>query len=77
MVLMVFHAVGCGAAWRSRYGTPEVCWLNDEDGTIWGFVAPAIAVLAINFFLFVVIIRAILHVGLQGDQQRIAKVKRG
>ena len=71
-----------GRGWYSfprngRYGTPEFCWLNDKDGTIWGFAAPAIAVLSINFALFFFILRAILDTGLPDDQQRIAETKRG
>ncbi|KAL9976389.1 hypothetical protein ACROYT_G013687 [Oculina patagonica] len=42
------------------YGNSEVCWLSTEDGTIWAFIGPVIAIIAINCFVLVMVVKTVV-----------------
>ncbi|XP_065914522.1 adhesion G-protein coupled receptor D1-like [Dysidea avara] len=35
------------------YGTDRACWLSEENGTIWAFVAPMLLIIMVNFVILV------------------------
>lgn len=52
--------VGTGS---EGYGTESACWLDSRGSmTIWAFVGPVIAVIAINLYFFVRIMNIILRI---------------
>ncbi|XP_043924284.1 adhesion G-protein coupled receptor D1-like isoform X2 [Protopterus annectens] len=51
-VPLIFCAATVPAAFHG-YGTENNCWLSITMGTIWTFVAPALAVICINLFILV------------------------
>ncbi|KAM4857896.1 adhesion G protein-coupled receptor E2-like [Urocitellus parryii] len=45
--------VAVSAAARPHlYGTPARCWLNPEQGFVWGFLGPACAISCVNLVIF-------------------------
>ncbi|XP_076727263.1 adhesion G protein-coupled receptor E2-like [Callospermophilus lateralis] len=45
--------VAVSAAARPHlYGTPDRCWLNPEQGFVWGFLGPACAISCVNLVFF-------------------------
>uniref|UniRef100_A0A8C6A6B4 Adhesion G protein-coupled receptor E2-like n=1 Tax=Marmota marmota marmota TaxID=9994 RepID=A0A8C6A6B4_MARMA len=45
--------VAVSAAARPHlYGTPDRCWLNPEQGFVWGFLGPAYAISCVNMVFF-------------------------
>ncbi|VTJ53858.1 Hypothetical predicted protein [Marmota monax] len=44
-------AVSAGAR-PHLYGTPARCWLNPEQGFVWGFLGPAYAISCVNLVFF-------------------------
>ncbi|EDV23457.1 uncharacterized protein TRIADDRAFT_58102 [Trichoplax adhaerens] len=39
------------------YGINKICWLSINSGLIWAFVGPAIAIIAVNFIILLIVIR--------------------
>ncbi|XP_072180158.1 uncharacterized protein [Diadema setosum] len=66
----VYMAIGWGgpttvvgitaAVSLESYGIEDVCWLTNENGGIWAFVGPAIAIVATNVILLCQVIRVFL-----------------
>ncbi|XP_019848861.1 PREDICTED: adhesion G protein-coupled receptor L2-like [Amphimedon queenslandica] len=44
---------------KDSFGNITLCWLSDESGTIWAFVAPMLLIIAINVVFFVLIVRSL------------------
>ncbi|KAJ7381531.1 hypothetical protein OS493_001680, partial [Desmophyllum pertusum] len=42
------------------YGNNEVCWLSTEDGTVWAFIGPVIAIIAINCFVLAMVVKTVV-----------------
>ncbi|EDV23799.1 uncharacterized protein TRIADDRAFT_57362 [Trichoplax adhaerens] len=41
------------------YGSNRICWLSIKNGLIWAFVGPVIAIITINFVIFILVARII------------------
>ncbi|XP_036736001.2 adhesion G protein-coupled receptor E3 isoform X1 [Manis pentadactyla] len=49
--------VAISAASRPHlYGTPERCWLNLDQGFIWGFLGPVCAIISVNLVFFLLVL---------------------
>ncbi|KAM7441342.1 hypothetical protein ABFA07_009630 [Porites harrisoni] len=42
------------------YGSREICWLSMEDGTVWAFIGPVIAVITINSFILFKVVHTVV-----------------
>ncbi|KAJ7391661.1 hypothetical protein OS493_017358 [Desmophyllum pertusum] len=42
---------------REGFGTSNFCWLSSVGGAIWGFVGPAVAVIGVNLYVLVCVLR--------------------
>ncbi|XP_028512911.1 adhesion G-protein coupled receptor D1, partial [Exaiptasia diaphana] len=42
------------------YGTNHVCWLSLDDGFVWAFLGPVIAIIAINIFILAAVIKTVV-----------------
>ncbi|XP_031565167.1 adhesion G-protein coupled receptor G2-like, partial [Actinia tenebrosa] len=42
------------------YGTKNLCWLSLEDGFVWAFIAPVLAIIAINSFILGIVIKTVM-----------------
>ena len=65
-------AVAAGVRWDD-FGTAKYCWLTTRDGTIWAFVGPVLAILAVNIAVFVLVLRNILIMGARMKSRRSSK----
>jgi hypothetical protein len=45
------------------YGTSNNCWLSTSHGTIWAFIAPMLAIVAVNIYVFCKVMHAVLTMG--------------
>ena len=55
---MAIVAVSAGVRW-SDYGPVDNCWLSTAHGTRWAFIAPVLAVIAVNVVVFVRVVYAV------------------
>ncbi|XP_066020113.1 adhesion G protein-coupled receptor L4 isoform X2 [Pocillopora verrucosa] len=44
----------------NSYGNSEVCWLSTKDGTIWAFIGPVVAIIAVNTFVLIMVIKTVV-----------------
>nr|XP_014339570.1 PREDICTED: adhesion G protein-coupled receptor B3-like [Latimeria chalumnae] len=56
---LIFCATTVPAAFQG-YGTEQNCWLSIKLGTIWTFVAPALAIIFINLLILIKVTREIV-----------------
>lgn len=54
-----------GVQGPAGYRRDDVCWLREDDGTLWAFIGPVAAVVAVNSLIFAVILKSIRTVGLK------------
>ncbi|XP_067052807.1 adhesion G protein-coupled receptor L4-like isoform X2 [Acropora muricata] len=48
------------AAKPNNYGNSDVCWLSLEDGTVWAFIGPVIAIIAVNSIVLFMVIKTVV-----------------
>jgi len=65
----VIVAISAGVRWDD-YGTSTACWLSTRHGTIWAFIAPVLAILAVNIVVFIRILYTVLTFKDQGRHNR-------
>ncbi|XP_045401347.1 adhesion G protein-coupled receptor E3 isoform X1 [Lemur catta] len=46
----------CAASKPHLYGTPDHCWLNLDQGFIWGFLGPVCAIFCVNLVFFLLVL---------------------
>nr|XP_058964395.1 adhesion G-protein coupled receptor D1-like [Pocillopora verrucosa] len=44
----------------NSYGNSEVCWLSTKDGTIWAFIGPVVAIITVNTFVLIMVIKTVV-----------------
>ncbi|PFX19630.1 putative G-protein coupled receptor 133 [Stylophora pistillata] len=44
----------------NSYGSSEICWLSIGDGTIWAFAGPVVAIIAVNTFVLIMVIKTVV-----------------
>lgn len=44
----------------NSYGNSEVCWLSTKDGTTWAFIGPVVAIIAVNTFVLIMVIKTVV-----------------
>ncbi|XP_060594261.1 adhesion G protein-coupled receptor L4-like, partial [Ruditapes philippinarum] len=52
-------AISMCASMLDGYGNKNLCWLTSDNGLIWSFVGPAIAIISFNAICLCLVIRAI------------------
>ncbi|XP_072026443.1 adhesion G protein-coupled receptor B3-like [Amphiura filiformis] len=74
--------VGTSLAIRPQgYGTENYCWLTLDDGLIWAFVGPMLAIIAINCMIMILVIRIIVksasHMPGQDEKDKMKQMRAG
>ena len=80
----IIVAVSANLRWGD-YGTATSCWLSTSHETIWAFIGPVLAVIAINIVVFIRIMYAVVRLSSvakirrssRDDMDRFQKLKRG
>ncbi|XP_070535360.1 adhesion G protein-coupled receptor L4-like [Ptychodera flava] len=75
-VPIVIVSMSAGIKWQ-YYGNDKYCWLSLEDGLPSAFIIPAIAVVAMNFFVLTMVMRAFMTVRVNAKKSDIEKMKAG
>ncbi|XP_015754902.1 PREDICTED: adhesion G-protein coupled receptor D1-like [Acropora digitifera] len=44
----------------NKYGNSDICWLSLEDGTVWAFIGPVIAIIAVNGIVLLMVIKTVV-----------------
>lgn len=44
----------------NNYGNSDICWLSLEDGTVWAFIGPVIAIIAVNSIVLFMVIKTVV-----------------
>ncbi|XP_070579546.1 uncharacterized protein [Ptychodera flava] len=57
------------------YASGDSCWISQEDGVIFSFVGPVLAVIVINISVLVVVLRTFLSVKANAKKKDIEKIK--
>ncbi|XP_045196936.2 adhesion G protein-coupled receptor L4-like isoform X2 [Mercenaria mercenaria] len=57
VLAVVIVAASMGIVQMEGYGSENVCWLSTENGLIWAFIGPVLAVILINFIVVCMVIR--------------------
>lgn len=61
----IIATMTAGVRW-DMYAQDGICWLPRQNGTLWAFVGPLIAALAVNVFIFIKVMRSIISVQRRG-----------
>ncbi|KAL4217937.1 hypothetical protein ACF0H5_022676 [Mactra antiquata] len=71
--------VGCslGVTRLKGYGNSNYCWLSVDNGLIWAFVGPALAIITFNMICLVLVIRALFFTRIMEAKKQTEKVKTG
>ena len=59
---IVIVAISAGIRWND-YGSSASCWLSTQNGTVWAFIGPMLAVVCINLIIFALVLRKVLDMG--------------
>ncbi|XP_044175112.1 adhesion G-protein coupled receptor D1-like isoform X1 [Acropora millepora] len=44
----------------NKYGNRDLCWLSLEDGTVWAFIGPVIAIITVNSIVLFMVIKTVV-----------------
>ena len=76
-------AISAGLRWED-YGTETSCWLSTRHGTLWSFLAPVLAIIAVNLYVFIRIMHAIFVIAAKvrskasrDEASRLERLKKG
>ncbi|XP_012940963.1 uncharacterized protein LOC101848765 [Aplysia californica] len=58
---VVIVGVSLGVTKTDGYGNENFCWLSVDDGLLWAFVGPALAVLLTNFIIAGLVVHTLLN----------------
>ncbi|XP_060565062.1 adhesion G protein-coupled receptor B1-like [Ruditapes philippinarum] len=56
---VVIVGISMASSELEGYGNKKICWLTSDNGLIWSFVGPAIAIISFNAICLCLVIRAI------------------
>ncbi|XP_038064904.1 adhesion G protein-coupled receptor E3-like [Patiria miniata] len=61
----------------NTYVSESYCWLSNENGLIWAFVAPVIIVILLNSCVLLNVIRVFLSLEAMADKPKLKRIKAG
>ncbi|XP_077993992.1 adhesion G-protein coupled receptor D1-like [Glandiceps talaboti] len=73
---VVIVAISAGLKWQ-YYGNEKYCWLSLKDGLPAAFIAPAMAVVVLNFIVIVMVMKTFMNVRVNAKKSDVEKMKAG
>ncbi|XP_052243947.1 adhesion G-protein coupled receptor D1-like [Dreissena polymorpha] len=76
---MPFLIVGIsvGITQSRGYGNERFCWLTVQSGLFWAFAGPAIAIVATNTMIMVLVLKKLFGVSAMAKKSDVEKIKTG
>ncbi|XP_041353851.1 adhesion G protein-coupled receptor L2-like isoform X2 [Gigantopelta aegis] len=74
---LLIVGISAGITELKRYGNSRACWLTQENGFLWAFLGPVLAVIVINMIIVVMVLKAMFREKSIGRKTSFEKARTG